>query len=143
WFVNETIQPADAAPVLEAAGTAHIREPVRIVELLKRPTVSAVELVAAAPEAPRFDPDVLATVEVDVKYAGYVKRETERAERLRSYADFGIPEDAPYETFTTLSVEARQKLIRVRPTSLAQAGRIPGVSPADLQNLMMEVRRRA
>ena len=141
WFANETIRPERAAPVLEAAGTAHIREPVRVVELLKRPSVSAAELLATAPEAPRFDPDVLVTVEVDVKYEGYVRRESERAERLRAYADFGIPEDAPYERFVTLSVEARQKLDRVRPTSLAQAGRIPGVTPADLQNLMMEVRR--
>ena len=143
WFVSHTIRPDDAAPLLQAAGTAPIKEPVRVVELLKRPTVSAADLVAAARQSPRFDPDVLITVEVDVKYAGYVKREMERAERLRGQADFGIPEDAPYETFTTLSVEARQKLTRVRPTSLAQAGRIPGVSPADLQNLMMEVRRLA
>ena len=96
WFVNETIKPEEAAPLLEAAETAPITEPVRVVELLKRPTVSAADLVAAAPEAPAFDPDVLATVEVDVKYAGYVRRESERAARLRSQADFEIPEDAPY-----------------------------------------------
>jgi len=52
-----------------------------------------------------------------------------------------FPADAPYDDFKTLSFEARQKLTRVRPQSIAQAGRIPGVSPADLQNLVMEVRR--
>ena len=92
-------------------------------------------------EAPDFDPDVLATVEIDAKYEGYVRRELERAEKLRAQADFAIPADAPYGDFTTLSFEARQKLSRIRPRSLAQAGRIPGVSPADLQNLVMEVRR--
>jgi len=144
WFGTTNLSPAEAAPMLEAAGSAPLKEPTRMVELLKRPALSAGDIVAAAAfGAPGFDPDVLATVEVDVKYAGYVRREVERAARLRGYADFGIPEDAPYADFTTLSVEARQKLTRIRPTSLAQAGRIPGVSPADLQNLMMEVRRLA
>lgn len=141
WFGNTNITPELATPLLERAKTAPISEPTRLVELLKRPTVSAREAASAVPDAPSFDLDVLATVEVDVKYRGYVRREMERAERLRQHADFGIPEDAPYGDFTTISLEARQKLLRVRPSSLAQAGRIPGVSPADLQNLMLEVRR--
>ena len=86
-------------------------------------------------------PEVLAAVEVDLKYAGYVARERERAERLRSRADFKLDRALPYLSFETLSFEAREKLSTVRPLSLAQAGRIPGVSPADLQNLMLEVRR--
>ena len=65
----------------------------------------------------------------------------DRAATLRAQAGVSIPEDAPYSSFTTLSSEARQKLARIRPGSLAQAGRIPGVSPADLQNLVMELRR--
>ena len=84
---------------------------------------------------------MLGTVEVDTKYEGYVRRELDRAATLRARAGFVLPEDAPYRDFTTLSSEARQKLARIRPGSLAQAGRIPGVSPADLQNLVMEVRR--
>jgi len=141
WFRGTNISPADAGPLLEAGQTAPITEPIRVVELLKRPALAPRDIVAAAPDGPLFDPDVLATVEVDVKYEGYVRREAERAERLREYADLSIPEDAPYHDFTTLSVEARQKLDRVKPTSLAQAGRIPGVSPADIQNLIREVRR--
>ena len=139
WFSSTNLSPEDARPLLEAAGSAPISRPTRMVELLKRPTLSAQGVVGAAPDSPRFDGDVLTTVEVDVKYAGYVRREVERAERLRQYADFVIPEDVPYQRFTTLSFEARQKLARIRPASLAQASRIPGVSPADLQNLMMEV----
>lgn len=143
WFRGTNISPAEAAGLLQAGDTSAIAEPTRVVELLKRPSLSAGDIVAATPGSPSFDPDVLATVEVDVKYEGYVRREAERAARLREQADFTIPEDAPYGDFTTLSMEARQKLDRVKPTSLAQAGRIPGVSPADLQNLMLEVRRLA
>ena len=98
-------------------------------------------LRAAGEDAPVLDPDAVATVEVDIKYEGYVRRELERAGQLRAQADFELPDDAPYENFTTLSFEARHKLSRVRPHNLAQAGRIPGVTPADLQNLVMEVRR--
>jgi tRNA uridine 5-carboxymethylaminomethyl modification enzyme len=70
-----------------------------------------------------------------------VARERERAERLRARAGFLLDDDLPYASFATISYEAREKLTRIRPGTLAQAARIPGVSPADLQNLMLEVRR--
>jgi len=85
--------------------------------------------------------DALDTLEVEVKYEGYVARERERAERLRAQASVQLDEALPYSEFLTVSTEAREKLARVRPGSLAQAGRIPGVSPADLQNLLMEARK--
>ncbi len=142
WFRDYSLSPEVANPVLHAAGSEPVKHSRRARQLLRRPRVDARALLAAAGgEAPDFDPDVLAKVEIDAKYEGYVRREAERAQRLREQADFIIPEDAPFTTFATLSLEARQKLSRVRPTSLAQAGRIPGVSPADLQNLVMELRR--
>lgn len=143
WFRDRAIPPTAANPVLEAAGTAPIRHPVRARELVRRPGVAARALLDAAEEAPEFSDDVLATIEIDTKYEGYVRRERDRAERLRTQAEFAIPDDTPFHEFGTLSCEARQKLARVRPSNLAQAGRIPGVSPADLQNLVMEVRRRS
>ncbi|MGE0159545.1 MAG: tRNA uridine-5-carboxymethylaminomethyl(34) synthesis enzyme MnmG [Gemmatimonadales bacterium] len=85
--------------------------------------------------------DVAHAVEVELKYEGYVRRERQRAERLREQAGFALRDDLPYREFVTLSFEAREKLARVRPGTLAQASRIPGVSPADLQNLILEVRR--
>jgi len=81
-------------------------------------------------------------VEVELKYEGYVARERERAARLREQANFKLDNDLPYQDFVTVSFEAREKLRAVQPSSLAQAARIPGVSPADLQNLILEVRRR-
>jgi tRNA uridine 5-carboxymethylaminomethyl modification enzyme len=83
----------------------------------------------------------MAAVEVELKYEGYVARERERAERLREQSAFELPEDLPYAGMISLSWEAREKLARIRPGTLAQAGRVPGVSPADLQNLVLEVRR--
>jgi tRNA uridine 5-carboxymethylaminomethyl modification enzyme len=142
WFRDTNIQPADAAPVLEAAGSGAIEQPTRAAELLKRPAVSAIDLLAAASTPPdEVAADVVGTVEVELKYAGYVMRERERADRLREHADFALDPELPYADFLTLSHEAREKLSEVQPGTLAQASRIPGVSPADLQNLILEVRR--
>jgi tRNA uridine 5-carboxymethylaminomethyl modification enzyme len=98
-------------------------------------------LEAGGSGAPDVSDECLAAVEVELKYEGYVSRERERAERMRAQTAFDLPEDLPYLDFVTLSWEAREKLARVRPPTLAHAGRIPGVSPADLQNLILEVRR--
>jgi tRNA uridine 5-carboxymethylaminomethyl modification enzyme len=145
WFEETVVTPEVAAPVLADAGSSELSEPTRAIELLRRPRVGAADVLRAArPEGgdvPRAD--VLATVEVELKYSGYVARERARADRLRSQADFALSRDLPYEGFRTLSFEAREKLAQVRPGTLAQAGRIPGVSPADLQNLVLEVRRLA
>ncbi|MCG6986709.1 MAG: tRNA uridine-5-carboxymethylaminomethyl(34) synthesis enzyme MnmG [Gemmatimonadetes bacterium] len=126
-------EPSDATPEPGSAPAA---------ELLRRPGVRAEDLVKAGgatmPEVPE---DVLAAVEVEVKYEGYVMRERERAMRVRKHANIKLANDLPYLGFVTLSFEAREKLQRIRPETLAQAGRIPGVSPADLQNLILEVRR--
>ncbi|RMH21458.1 MAG: tRNA uridine-5-carboxymethylaminomethyl(34) synthesis enzyme MnmG [Gemmatimonadetes bacterium] len=150
WFVETALKPETVRPLCERAGSSVPREPVRAVELLRRPGIAAGELgeaggapFARAGAGPHSGGahDVLTTVEVEVKYEGYVAREHERARTVRHQAAFRLEEDLPYERFRTLSYEAREKLARVRPSSLAQAGRIPGVSPADLQNLMLEVRR--
>ena len=80
----------------------------------------------------------LTAAEIELKYDGYLAREREAAGRLEELASFTLPHDLRYVELTSLSTEARQKLDRIRPTSLAQASRIPGVSPSDLHNLVME-----
>ena len=77
-----------------------------------------------------------------MKCAGYLAREREAARKLAELADFRLPAGLDYGGILSMSTEARQKLDRVRPESLAQAGRIPGVSPSDLQNLVLEVLKR-
>ena len=141
WLRQELARPEEVNPRLERMDSSGLAEPVRWVELLRRPEVSVAELFAEG-QTP-FDPegDTATAVEVEIKYEGYVQRERERAERLREKAGFKLSEELPYMAFETISYESREKLLRVRPANLAQAGRIPGVSPADLQNLILEVRR--
>jgi len=84
----------------------------------------------------------LITTELEIKYSGYFDREREQAEKMRRMAQLRLDEDLPYGEMLSLSVEARQKLRAIRPTTLAQASRVSGVSPNDLQNLLIEIEKR-
>src|SRR5690606_16709252 len=148
WLESTNATPAAVNPLLESVGSAPIREPTRLAAILRRPNVGIAAVLGAldadpladAPEADRAE--VWAARELELRYAGHLAKERERAEALRRQSDFAVPEDLPYLELTSLSTEARQKLDRVRPLTLGQAGRIPGISPSDLQNLVMEVRKR-
>jgi tRNA uridine 5-carboxymethylaminomethyl modification enzyme len=142
WFRETTLSPDAVGEAMDLASSPRPNGRARAVDLIRRPKVRARDLVEAGDGllAGASD-DVLASVEVELKYEGYVARERERAQRVRKSANVKLDNDLPYMEFRTLSYEAREKLQRVRPESLAQAGRIPGVSPADQQNLLLEVRR--
>ena len=144
WADSTMLAPDEVNEYLNARGTSPIPGPTSLAKLVKRPEVSLLDLIGpetaeAGNSAP--DPDALAAVEMEIKYAGYVSKERARAERLLRQAEFRLPADLPYSELNSLSTEARQKLERIRPATLAQAARIPGVAPSDLQNLMMEVRK--
>jgi tRNA uridine 5-carboxymethylaminomethyl modification enzyme len=126
---------------LVAAGTAPLAHPLRVAELAKRQGVSLGALFASTGMTEDLSRDALVTVELELKYAGYFAKERRAAERLRHMGEYVLPVDAPYERMRTLSVESRQKLASRKPLSLAQAASVPGVSPADLQNLILEIER--
>lgn len=86
--------------------------------------------------------EALVTADLEIKYAGYFERERLQVERMRRMGDFSLDVDLEYDEMRSLSFEARQKLSALRPGSLAQASRIPGISPSDLQNLVIEIERR-
>jgi tRNA uridine 5-carboxymethylaminomethyl modification enzyme len=113
----------------------------RIATVAKRPHVSLASLFRAAGVADGLSESALTAAEVELKYDGYLAREREAAARLEELVSFTLPDDLRYLELSSLSIEARQKLDRVRPVSLAQASRIPGVSPSDLHNLVMEALR--
>jgi tRNA uridine 5-carboxymethylaminomethyl modification enzyme len=135
--------PAEVNEALARAQSSAIAEPQRLAELVKRPRVSLVALVQACGLSQETaDLDAIMSVETQLKYAGYIQREREAARRLTELAEFRLPVGLPYRDMRSLSTEAREKLQRIQPQSLAQAGRIPGISPSDLQNLVVEVIRR-
>jgi tRNA uridine 5-carboxymethylaminomethyl modification enzyme len=133
----------EANQALAQAHSTAIAEPQRVAELAKRPRVSLGALLRAAGQGEEVaDADAIVSVEIQLKYAGYIQREKEAARRLVELAEFRLPAGLPYREMRSLSTEAREKLERIQPQSLAQAGRIPGISPSDLQNLVVEVVRR-
>ena len=135
-----TITPAQAEGPLAGTGTS-LSESARIAEVAKRPGVSLAELFSAAGTALDAPVEALLAAEIDIKYDGYLARERDAAARLVELASFILPSDLPYLELRSLATEARQKLDRVRPTSLAQAARVPGVTPSDLHNLVFEATR--
>jgi tRNA uridine 5-carboxymethylaminomethyl modification enzyme len=135
-----TITPGAAVPVLAGTGTS-LEEPERVAAVARRPGVSLRAALEAAGVAVAADEAAIASAAIELKYDGYLVREREAAARLAELASFALPPELPYIQFKSLATEARQKLERVRPTSLAQAARIPGVSPSDLHNLVVETMR--
>jgi tRNA uridine 5-carboxymethylaminomethyl modification enzyme len=135
-----TITPAQAEGVLATSGTS-LAEPDRVAAVARRPGVSLRALLEAAGISVDQADDALAAVEIEIKYAGYLAREREAADRLAELASFALPADLPYLELRTLATEARQKLGGIRPATLAQAARVPGVSPSDLHNLVVEAIR--
>jgi tRNA uridine 5-carboxymethylaminomethyl modification enzyme len=131
------LDPATVNPILLGRGSAEIAEPRRIAELARRPEVPLLDLLKVVGRAPADGSHAWA--EVELKYAGYLVKEHSAAARLAQMDDFRLPEHIQYKSLSTLSYEAREKLASVRPQSLGQASRIPGVSPSDLQSLVLEV----
>jgi tRNA uridine 5-carboxymethylaminomethyl modification enzyme len=135
-----SITPAQAARSLEESGTS-LAERERIAAVAKRPGVSLAALFEAVGVGADASRDALLAAEIELKYDGYLVREREAAARLAELASFALPVDLPYLALRSLATEARQKLEQVRPTSLAQAARVPGVTPSDLHNLVLEATR--
>ena len=137
-----SVQPAAVNDLLSSAGSAPIEHGVKIIELVRRQDVTLRALLDVAGVGQDLPDDATITADLEIKYEGYFAREREQAERLRRMGDFALSADLAYDAMHSLSFEARQKLATIRPLTLAQASRIPGVSPSDLQNLVLEVGKR-
>ncbi len=136
-----SVRPDAVALLLAERGSSPLAHAVRVAELAKRNEVGLRELFALCGVGASLPREALVSAELELKYAGYFVREREAADRMAQMGEFALDVGLAYETFTTLSFEARQKLAALRPTTLAQASRVPGISPADLQNLVLEVER--
>jgi tRNA uridine 5-carboxymethylaminomethyl modification enzyme len=137
-----SVRPDVVNALLIAAGSAPIQHSMKMVELAKRQDVSLRTLLDAAGVGGDAPDDAVITTDLEIKYEGYFTRERDQADRLRRMGDFALDPQLAYDEMLSLSFEARQKLAVTRPLTLAQASRIPGVSPSDLQNLVLEVGKR-
>jgi tRNA uridine 5-carboxymethylaminomethyl modification enzyme len=139
---STSITPEVAAPILESVGSSPLAHAVRLSELAKRQGIELGVLFGAAGVGEGLPADVVITTDLELKYAGYFERERVQAARVRRLGDLILSPDLDYGEMKSLSIEARQKLASVRPATLAQATRLSGISPSDLQNLVIELSRR-
>ncbi len=128
---------------LTAAGYAPLEGKTAAADLVRRPRISLDMLRMVEPALGEIPPgEVAEQVEIRLKYEGYIRRQEEAVERAHGMEGMGLPVDLDYDAIPGLSAEVRQKLSRVRPVSLGQASRIPGVTPAALAILMVWVKGR-
>lgn len=123
--------------ILQAQGTAAVHTGVRLAELLRRPQLNYRLLTPVDPSRPDIPPQILEQAEVELKYAGYIKRQQAQIDEQKRLESRKLPENADYASITGLRLEAVEKLTKVRPVSIGQAARISGVSPADVSVLLI------
>src|SRR3984957_11922923 len=132
--VNRLLGECDSSP---------LREATRAVDLMRRPELSYADVIRIAGLNPALDFDQAAELETEVKYEGYVKRQTEAIERSKQLEDAAIPEWVDFHSIEGLSTEACERLSNIRPRSLGQAARMPGITPAAVSILAVHIRARA
>ncbi len=140
---RESITPADLQGYLESIGSTPLTQGRKLYDVLLRNGVtlrglsehlpSLASLLASAP----FTDEIIEEAEIQIKYKGYIEREHYMAEKMRRLENIRIRPDFDFNSLTSLSIEARQKLTRIKPSTIGQASRIPGVSPADINILLV------
>ena len=126
--LNAMLEARDSAPVANSA---------RLADLLRRPNVTYADIAPFDPDRPDLPAAVTEEVEIQVKYAGYLERQKRHVAEFKKEESRLLPANMDYHSISGLRLEARQKLDRIRPMSIGQAGRISGVSPADIAVLLI------
>ncbi|AZA55714.1 tRNA uridine-5-carboxymethylaminomethyl(34) synthesis enzyme MnmG [Chryseobacterium shandongense] len=144
-FLRETsLKPGMINPILETIESSPVDQAYRAAQILTRPnmTLEKLENIEAIREnASKYDDEVREQAEINIKYKGYIEKEKENVAKLNRLENIKIPEDFDYTKISSLSAEAKQKMSNVRPKTIAQAGRISGVSPADINVLLVYLGR--
>jgi tRNA uridine 5-carboxymethylaminomethyl modification enzyme len=143
WLSAQTAEPAHWNEWLESKGTTALRQKGPITALIARPQLTLEELRnhLRAADTPVADEVVWEQVEIDAKYAGYLEKEQEQVDKLKRLESVRIPDGFDFLRITALSIEARQKMERLRPSTVGHASRISGVSPSDIQVLLVHLGR--
>lgn len=148
-FLSEySISPDEINEFLEIAGTNPINQKIKAVNIASRPQVEIKRLLQIINDAHnleavnslRYD-EIAESAEIKIKYEGYIQREKIIADKIKRLESLRIPEDIDYSELVSISTEGRQKLQRIRPSNIGQAGRISGVSPSDVNILLMYLGR--
>ena len=135
------IRPEEINDYLESVGSTPIKNGTSIMELMKRPQVTYDSLAFVDRDRPQLSEHQKTMMEVQIKYEGYIKKQEQQIEKFRKLEDRKLPQDFDYDSVEGLRIEARQKLNSFRPLSVGQASRISGVSPADINVLLIHLEK--
>lgn len=138
---NASLKADDINPILNRIGSAETAQGSRAAEIILRPGMGIAMLGRLIPEIERFSPEVIQATEIRLKYAGYIDRERQLADRMNHLEHVTLGNKLDYSAIHALSTEARQKLTAMKPDNVGQASRIPGVSPADINVLLLMLNR--
>jgi tRNA uridine 5-carboxymethylaminomethyl modification enzyme len=141
---QQSVKPEEVNAMLESVGTAPLARGCKMIELLGRPQVTIAGLSEVLPQLNNLiesiddrKEETVEEAEIQIKYSGYIERELEQAEKMHRLENIKIRGRFDYNSLQSISTEGRQKLIRHDPETLAQASRIPGVSPSDINVLLV------
>ena len=146
FFKETSITPEEANPLLAKYDSSPMKQGDKMAKVLARPNITVADFmelpqVREFVDSQQLSKEVLENTEIEIKYAGYIEKEKNNADKLNRLEDIRIPENFNYDKLTSLSFESREKLKKIRPTSLSQASRISGVSPADISILLVYMGR--
>ena len=144
FFAQESIEPSEIEDILVSKGSSPLKQKQKILPVLKRPKVDIGDLLKIdrlKKALEGYKTDALEQAEIQIKYAGYIDREKETAEKMERLEGIKLYADFDYAAISSLSIEARQKLANIKPATVGQASRISGVSPADISVLLVHLGR--
>lgn len=146
FFKETSLKPEEANPILEAKGSSLMAQPDKMFKVFSRPQLDLEDFVkfkkvAAYIEQNDLDQEIVEQAEIQVKYSGYIEKEKSHADKLTRLEDVIIPENFNFDKIQSISIEAKQKLNKIRPRTIAQASRISGVSPSDISVLLIYMGR--
>ena len=146
FFRETSVSPEEANAVLEAKDSAPVKQSDKMFKIFSRPNIDMADVrkfsgVNEYIEANKLDEEMLEQTEIQVKYSGYIEKEKNNADKLNRLEDIKIPSGFDYSMIKSMSFEAREKLKKIKPTTLSQASRISGVSPNDISVLLVYMGR--
>ena len=146
-FYNKTsISPKETVLILKDKDSAKLKQSQKITKFYSRPNIyfediAKVPKISTFIKRERFDKEAISQAEIQIKYAGYIEKELKNVEKLNRLEDLKIPKGFDFACMKSLSNEAKEKLIHIAPTTLAQASRISGVSPSDISSILVKIGR--
>lgn len=146
FFKETSVSPEEANPVLEENNSASVKQSGKMFKLFARPNIAMqdvrkFEAVENYVQKHQLDEEVLEQAEIQVKYSGYIDKEKNNADKLQRLENLKIPANFDYSPIQSMSLEAREKLNKIQPTTVSQASRVSGVSPADISVLLVYLGR--